>query len=190
MVLNDASIRALALGGMIQPFEPMQTRTGKISYGLSHAGYDIRLAPELLILKPGHASHIIDPKDCDLSNFMEAPLMARGSSDVFEIPPYGFALGRSIETITMPRDVVATCLGKSTYARVALHVNVTPLEPGWSGTITLELSNMTSRTLRVYPNEGIAQLVFHQLNAPCEVSYADKRGKYQDQTGITLPRVV
>lgn len=173
-ILSDNQIHALANKGMIDPFVPVQVRGGIISYGLSSYGYDIRLAQEFRVFTNLHGA-IIDPKKFDDSAFVVQ------NGDTCLIPPNSFILGRSVEKITVPRDVLVVCVGKSTLARVGLVVNVTPLEPEWSGYITIEVSNTTPCPVRVYANEGIAQLLFFKADDPCEISYADRRGKYQNQ---------
>ncbi len=179
-VLSDKEIRKLK--GMIEPFSEEQVREGVISYGLSSYGYDIRIAPEFKIFTNVN-NVIIDPKGFVGGEFVDF------EGDVCIIPPNSFALGRSIEYIKMPRDLLAICLGKSSYARCGIIVNVTPLEPEWEGHITIEISNTTPLPAKIYANEGIAQLIFLKANEVCEVSYKDKHGKYQGQKGITLPRV-
>lgn len=153
-----------------------------ISYGLSSYGYDIRAADEWKVFSNVH-SNIVDPKNFDINNFVDFS----GKGYVI-IPPNSFALGRSVEYLTIPRNVLAICLGKSTYARCGIIVNVTPLEPEWAGHITLEFSNTTPLPAKVYANEGVAQLLFLESDESCEVSYNDRKGKYQGQTGVTLPR--
>ncbi len=179
-VLSDKEIRRLK--GMIEPFSEEQVREGVISYGLSSYGYDIRIAPEFKIFTNVN-NVIIDPKGFVGGEFVDF------TGDVCIIPPNSFALGRSIEYIKMPRDLLAICLGKSSYARCGIIVNVTPLEPEWEGHITIEISNTTPLPAKIYANEGIAQLIFLKADEVCEVSYKDKKGKYQGQKGITLPRV-
>ena len=179
-VLSDKEIKRLK--GMIEPFSEEQIKEGVISYGLSSYGYDIRIAPEFKIFTNVN-NVIIDPKGFVGGEFVDF----RG--DICIIPPNSFALGRSIEYIKMPRDLLAICLGKSSYARCGIIVNVTPLEPEWEGHITIEISNTTPLPAKIYANEGIAQLIFLKANEVCEVSYRDKKGKYQGQRGITLPKV-
>ncbi len=179
-VLSDKEIRRLK--GMIEPFSEEQVKEGVISYGLSSYGYDIRIAPEFKIFTNVN-NVIIDPKGFVGGEFVDF------TGDVCIIPPNSFALGRSIEYIKMPRDLLAICLGKSSYARCGIIVNVTPLEPEWEGHITIEISNTTPLPAKIYANEGIAQLIFLKANEVCEVSYKDKKGKYQGQKGITLPKV-
>jgi dCTP deaminase len=168
--------------GMIEPFADRQIRKGVISYGVSSYGYDVRIADEFRIFTNINTT-IVDPKDFDSRSLVEF------KGDVCIIPPNSFALGRSVEYFRIPRDVMTICLGKSTYARCGIITNVTPLEPGWEGYVTLEISNTTPLPARIYANEGIAQVLFFESNEPCEISYADKKGKYQAQTGVTLPKV-
>ena len=180
---NDAWIRRMAREHkMIEPFVDSQVRAGVISYGLSSYGYDIRVADEFKVFTNVHST-IVDPKGFDPRSMVDV----RG--EVCIIPPNSFALARSVEYIRVPRDVLVICLGKSTYARCGIIVNVTPLEPEWEGHITIEISNTTPLPAKIYANEGIAQLIFLQADEPCQVSYADKKGKYQRQQGIVLPKV-
>ena len=167
---------------MIEPFEDRQVRDGVISYGVSSYGYDMRVADELKIFT-NVSSTMVDPKHFDARNFVEF----KGA--VCIIPPNSFALARSVEYFRIPRNVITVCLGKSTYARCGIIVNVTPLEPEWCGHLTLEISNTTPLPAKVYANEGIAQVLFFQSDETCEVSYADKKGKYQRQQGLTLPKL-
>lgn len=182
-ILSDASIRQRALAeGMIEPFVDSQRREGMISYGLSSYGYDARVAPEFKIFT-NVDNAIVDPKEFNASSFVDR------TTDVCVIPPNSFALARTVEYFRIPRDLLVICLGKSTYARCGIIVNVTPLEPGWEGHVTLEFSNTTPLPARIYANEGACQFLFLQGDAPCEVSYADRKGKYQGQRGVTLPRL-
>ncbi len=182
-IMPDHWIREMALeNGMIEPFEEKQQFEGMISYGLSSFGYDARLAPEFMIFT-NVDNAIVDPK-C----FSEQSFVERNSSECV-IPPNSFVLSRTVEYFRIPRDTMVICLGKSTYARCGLIVNVTPLEPGWEGQVTLEISNTTPLPAKVYANEGIAQFLFFKGSSPCEVSYADRRGKYMGQRGVTLPRI-
>lgn len=179
----DHWIRKMALEhGMIEPFTDEQVRNGVVSYGLSSYGYDIRVANEYKIFTNVNSA-IVDPKHFDPTSFVD--LVA----DMCIIPPNSFALARTVEYFRIPRDVLAICVGKSTYARCGLIVNITPLEPEWTGYLTLEISNTTPLPARVYSNEGVAQLLFFESDAPCEVSYADRKGKYQNQHGVTPPRL-
>ncbi len=168
--------------GMIEPFEAGQVRDGTISYGLSSFGYDIRVAPEFKVFTNVH-NVVVDPKGFDDRSFVDV------NAEACIIPPNSFALARTVEYFRMPRDVLAICLGKSTYARCGIVVNVTPLEPSWEGYLTLEISNTTPLPAKIYANEGIAQLLFLQGNESPEVAYADRSGKYMKQTGVTLPRL-
>ena len=168
--------------GMIEPFEDRQVRDGVISYGLSSYGYDIRVADEFKIFTNINST-VVDPKSFDARSFVDL------KADVCIIPPNSFALARTVEYFRIPRDVLTVCVGKSTYARCGLIVNVTPFEPEWEGFVTLEISNTTPLPARVYANEGMAQVLFFQSDEVCEVSYADKKGKYQKQQGLTLPRL-
>ncbi len=181
----DHWIRRMALEHrMIEPFVDHQVRDGVISYGLSSYGYDIRVADEFKIFTPGLGDlTVVDPKRFDTRAMVDF----RG--DVCVIPPNSFALGRSVEYFRIPRNVLCVCLGKSTYARCGIIVNITPFEPEWEGYVTLEISNTTPLPAKIYANEGIAQVLFFEADEACEVSYADKRGKYQSQRGIVLPRL-
>jgi dCTP deaminase len=179
----DRWIKKMSLEhGMIEPFEDRQVRDGVVSYGLSSYGYDIRVADEFKIFTNINST-VVDPKHFDARSFVDL------KADVCIIPPNSFALARTVEYFRIPRDVLTVCVGKSTYARCGLIVNVTPFEPEWEGYVTLEISNTTPLPARVYANEGIAQVLFFQGDEPCEVSYADKKGKYQKQQGLTLPRL-
>jgi len=182
-VKSDKWIRRMALEhGMIEPFSEKQVRDGVISYGLSSYGYDVRIAHEFKIFT--NINHmVVDPKDFDPRSFVDY----EGEQCI--IPPNSFALARTVERFKVPRDVIVVCLGKSTYARCGIIVNVTPLEPEWEGIVTLEVSNTTPLPARIYAGEGIAQMLFFQSDEPCEISYADKKGKYQSQKGLTLPRL-
>jgi dCTP deaminase len=168
--------------GMIEPFVEKQTAEGVISYGLSSYGYDARVSNEFKIFT-NVDNAIVDPK-----NFAEQSFVDR-KVDVCVIPPNSFALARTVEYFRVPRDVLVICLGKSTYARCGLIVNVTPLEPEWEGYVTLEISNTTPLPAKVYANEGLCQFLFLKGEGPCEVSYADRKGKYMKQTGVTLPKL-
>ena len=167
---------------MIVPFEDRQVREGVISYGLSSYGYDIRVANEFKIFTTVNST-IVDPKNFDEQSFVDF------KGEVCIVPPNSFALARTVEYFRIPRNVLTICLGKSTYARCGIIVNVTPFEPEWEGFATLEISNTTPLPAKIYANEGIAQVVFFESDEVCEVSYADKKGKYQAQRDITLPRV-
>ena len=171
---------------MIEPFEPGQVRQqGEqrlISYGTSSYGYDVRCSREFKVFTNINSA-TVDPKHFDENSFVHV------ESDVCVIPPNSFALAATVEYFRIPRNVLTVCLGKSTYARCGIIVNVTPLEPEWEGHVTLEISNTTPLPARIYANEGIAQVLFFESDEPCEVSYADKKGKYQGQTGVTPPRL-
>jgi dCTP deaminase len=180
----DHWIRKMALEhGMIDPFVDGQVRDGVISYGLSSYGYDIRIADEFRIFTPGLGDlTVVDPKNFDARSMVDF------HGDVCVIPPNSFILAKTVEYFRIPRNVLTICVGKSTYARCGLIVNVTPFEPAWEGYVTLEISNTTPLPAKVYANEGIAQVLFFEGDPP-EMSYADKKGKYQGQTGITLPKL-
>jgi dCTP deaminase len=167
---------------MIEPFADSQVRNGVISYGVSSYGYDIRVADEFKIFT-NVFSAIVDPKHFDPRSMVDY------KGEVCVIPPNSFALARTIEYFRIPRDVLTICLGKSTYARCGIIVNVTPFEPEWEGFVTLEISNTTPLPAKIYANEGIAQVLFFEADEPCEVSYADKKGKYQKQQNIVLPKL-
>jgi len=179
----DHWIRKMALEhGMIEPFVDRQVREGVISYGVSSYGYDIRVADEFKIFT-NVFSATVDPKNFDTRSMVDF------KSDICVIPPNSFALARTVEYFRIPRGVLTVCLGKSTYARCGIIVNVTPFEPEWEGYVTLEISNTTPLPARIYANEGIAQVLFFEGDEVCEVSYADKKGKYQKQNSILLPRL-
>lgn len=178
---SDKWIRKKALHeGMLEPFTNESVRKGVISYGLSSYGYDLRLSNEFCIFTNLY-SRIVDPKNLDQHSF------TRFKADDYVQPPNSVLLGRSIEYIRMPPSTLGICVGKSTYARCGLIVNVTPLEPQWEGFLTIEISNTNSVPVRIYPNEGIAQIVFLEADEVSDVSYASKGGKYQEQQGVTLP---
>jgi len=182
-LLADGQIRELALSrAMIDPFVERQKRDGNISFGLSSYGYDARAAREFKIFT-NVDNAIVDPKDFSHQSFVDREV------DVCVIPPNSFALSRTIEYFRIPEDILVICLGKSTYARCGLIVNVTPLEPGWEGHVTLEISNTTPLPAKVYANEGIAQFLFFKGSTPCEVNYAARSGKYMGQRGVTLPKL-
>ena len=182
-IKSDRWIRKMALEhGMIEPFEDRQVRDGVVSYGLSSYGYDIRVADEFKVFTNINST-VVDPKNFDARSFVDV------KSDICIIPPNSFALSKTVEYFRIPRDVLTVCVGKSTYARCGLIVNVTPFEPEWEGFVTLEISNTTPLPAKVYANEGIAQVLFFQSDETCEVSYADKKGKYQRQQGLTLPKL-
>jgi dCTP deaminase len=182
-VKSDRWIRKMALEHrMIEPFVEKQVREGVISFGLSSYGYDVRIADEFKIFTNINSS-IVDPKHFDPKSFVDF----RG--EVCIIPPNSFALARTVEYFRIPRNVITVCLGKSTYARCGIIVNVTPFEPEWEGIVTLEVSNTTPLPARIYAGEGIAQVLFFESDEICETSYADKKGKYQAQQSLTLPRL-
>lgn len=182
-ILPDHWIRERAIKDkMIDPFEDGQRREGKISYGVSSYGYDARVSNEFRIFT-NVDNAIVDPKEFSAQSFVER------TSDVCVIPPNSFALARTVEYFRIPRDVLVICLGKSTYARCGIIVNVTPLEPEWEGHVTLEFSNTTPLPAKIYANEGACQFLFLKGDSPCDVSYADRAGKYMGQTGVTLPKL-
>ena len=184
-IKSDRWIRRMAREhGMIEPFVDGQVREGAISYGVSSYGYDMRVAPEFRIFT-NVLSIIVDPKHFDARSFVEF------DGDVCIVPPNSFALARSVEYFRIPRNVLTICLGKSTYARCGIITNVTPFEPEWEGHVTLEISNTTPLPAKIYANEGICQVLFFEADDDdvCQVSYADKKGKYQKQTGVTLPKL-
>ena len=179
----DHWIRKMALEHkMIEPFVDRQVRDGVISYGVSSYGYDVRVANEFMIFTTVHSA-IVDPKNFDSKSMFEF------KGDVCVIPPNSFALARTVEYFRIPRNVLTICLGKSTYARCGLIVNVTPFEPEWRGFVTLEISNTTPLPAKIYANEGLAQVLFFEADEVCEISYADKKGKYQNQKSIALPKL-
>jgi len=182
---SDTWIRKLAARGMIEPFEPgmVKTKDGNriVSYGTSSYGYDVRCADEFKIFTNINST-IVDPKAFDGRSFVDV------RSEVCIIPPNSFALARTIEYFRIPRSTLVICLGKSTYARCGIIVNVTPLEPEWEGHVTLEFSNTTPLPAKIYAHEGVAQMLFLEADEVCETSYKDRDGKYQGQTGITLPK--
>jgi dCTP deaminase len=180
----DKWIREQAQRGMIEPFVERQVRSADseriISYGLSSFGYDVRCTRDFKVFTNINSA-IVDPKNFDSSSFVDV------ESDVCIIPPNSFALAHTVEYFKIPRDVLVICLGKSTYARCGIIVNVTPLEPEWEGQVTLEFSNTTNLPAKIYAGEGVAQMLFLQSDQVCETSYADRAGKYQGQKGVTLP---
>ncbi len=179
----DRWIRKMAREqGMIDPFADAQVRQGVISYGVSSYGYDIRIADEFKIFTNVYSA-IVDPKNFDPHSMIDF------KGDVCIIPPNSFVLARTIEYFRIPRRVLTVCLGKSTYARCGIIVNVTPFEPEWEGFVTMEISNTTPLPAKIYANEGIAQVLFFEADEECEVSYADKKGKYQKQQTISLPKI-
>jgi dCTP deaminase len=184
-IKSDRWIRQMVRDhGMIEPFVDGQVRAGAISYGVSSYGYDMRVADEFRIFT-NVLSAIVDPKKFDDKSFVEF------KGDVCVVPPNSFALARSVEYFRIPRNALTICVGKSTYARCGIITNVTPFEPEWEGHVTLEISNTTPLPARIYANEGICQVLFFEADADdvCAISYADKKGKYQAQRGVTLPRL-
>ncbi|MEO5739246.1 MAG: dCTP deaminase [Vicinamibacterales bacterium] len=182
-IMSDRWITTMANEhGMIEPFEGRQMREGVISYGVSSYGYDMRVAREFKIFTNVMTS-IVDPKNFDTNCFVEV------ETDVCIVPPNSFALARSVEYFRIPRNILTVTVGKSTYARCGIITNVTPFEPEWEGHVTLEISNTTPLPAKIYANEGIAQVLFFEGNEEPEVSYRDKKGKYQAQVGVTLPRI-
>src|SRR6202166_4286551 len=182
-VKPDSWIRRMALEHkMIEPFTDRQVREGVISYGVSSYGYDIRVADEFRIFTNVNST-IVDPKHFDPRSLVDI----KGESCL--IPPNSFALARTVEYFRIPRNVLTICLGKSTYARCGIIVNVTPLEPEWEGYVTLEFSNTTPLLAKIYANEGVAQVIFFESDEVCETSYKDRGGKYQGQKGVTLPKI-
>jgi dCTP deaminase len=182
-ILSDRWIRRMATEkAMIEPFVDAQKRDGVISYGLSSYGYDARVGTDFKIFT-NVDSAVVDPKNFAANSFVDR------TADVCIIPPNSFALARTVEYFRIPRDVLVICVGKSTYARCGIIVNVTPLEPEWEGHVTLEFSNTTPLPAKIYANEGACQFLFLQGDEPCEVSYRDKAGKYMGQRGVTLPKI-
>ena len=183
----DVWIKRMAKSeGMIEPFSENQVRLDAegnklISYGVSSYGYDVRCSNEFKVFTNIHSS-TVDPKNFDENSFVDI------QSDICVIPPNSFALARTIEYFRIPRNVLTICLGKSTYARCGIIVNVTPLEPEWEGHVTLEFSNTTNLPAKIYSGEGVAQMIFFESDEDCEVSYKDRGGKYQGQVGVTLPK--
>ena len=175
LILRDIKIESAAPWGI-------DSRSGKISFGLSSYGYDVRVGRKFKVFSNVHCC-VVDPKKFDARGFVDV------EGDFCLIPPNSFALAESVERFEIPRDVMAICVGKSTYARCGIIVNVTPLEPEWRGKITIEISNTTPLPAKIYAEEGIAQVLFLRAEQPCHISYADKHGKYQDQAGLTLPIV-
>ncbi len=182
MLKNDKWIKEMAEKGMITPFAENQVREGIISYGISSYGYDMRISDEFKIFTNINNT-IVDPKKFDPHSFVDF------KGDVCVIPPNSFVLATSVEYFKIPRETIVICLGKSTYARCGIVVNVTPLEPEWEGHVTIEISNTTPLPAKIYANEGIAQLIFLGADEICTKSYAEKIGKYQAQKGITLPKI-
>jgi dCTP deaminase len=185
-IKSDKWIRRMAAKGMIEPFEPGQVKEANgrriVSYGTSSYGYDIRCSEEFKIFTNINST-IVDPKEFDAKSFVDF------KGPVCIIPPNSFALARTVEFFRIPRNVLTICLGKSTYARCGIIVNVTPLEPEWEGHVTLEFSNTTPLPAKIYANEGVAQVIFIESDEVCETSYRDRGGKYQGQQGVTLPKI-
>jgi dCTP deaminase len=182
-IKSDTWIKRMALEHrMIEPFVDDQVREGVISYGVSSYGYDVRVGNEFKVFTNVYNT-VVDPKNFDPKSFVDI------TADVCIIPPNSFALASTIEYFRIPRDILTVCLGKSTYARCGIIVNVTPFEPEWEGHVTIEISNTTPLPAKIYANEGIAQVLFFQGDEPCEKSYKDKKGKYQAQRGVTLPKI-
>ena len=182
-IKSDKWIKRMAIEHrMIEPFVETQTRAGVVSYGVSSYGYDVRVGDEFKVFT-NVFNTVVDPKNFDPRSFVDI------KADMCIIPPNSFALASTVEYFRIPRDILTVCLGKSTYARCGIIVNVTPFEPEWEGHVTIEISNTTPLPAKVYANEGIAKVLFFQSDEPCEVSYADKKGKYQKQQGLTLPRL-
>ena len=183
MIKSDRWIRRMAQEhDMINPYSEKQVSQGVISYGVSSYGYDLRVSDEFKIFTNVNST-IVDPKNFDERSFVTV------NSDVAIVPPTSFALARSVEYFKIPRDVLTICVGKSTYARCGIIVNVTPFEPEWEGFVTLEISNTTPLPAKIYANEGLCQILFFQSDEVCEVSYKDRKGKYQAQKGIVLPKL-
>ena len=182
-IKSDKWIKRMALDHrMIEPFVDTQTRSGVVSYGVSSYGYDVRVGDEFKVFT-NVFNTVVDPKNFDPKSFVDI------QADVCIIPPNSFALASTVEYFRIPRDILTVCLGKSTYARCGIIVNVTPFEPEWEGHVTIEISNTTPLPAKIYANEGIAQVLFFQGDEPCEISYKDKKGKYQAQRGVTLPKI-
>jgi len=187
LIKSDKWIRRMAQAtGMIEPFEPGQVREVDghkiVSYGTSSYGYDVRCSDEFKVFTNVYST-VVDPKNFDDKSFVDL------KGPVCIIPPNSFALARTVERFRIPRNVLTICLGKSSYARCGIVVNVTPLEPEWEGYVTLEFSNTTPLPAKIYANEGVAQMLFFESDEVCETSYADRGGKYQGQQGVTLPKV-
>ena len=183
-IMSDKWIKKMSKDhAMINPFVNNQVKDGSISFGLSSYGYDIRVSDEYKIFTNVNNS-VVDPKNFDEKSFVDF------KGDVCIVPPNSFALARSIEYFKIPRKVLTICVGKSTYARCGIIVNVTPFEPEWEGYVTLEISNTTPLPAKIYSNEGLCQVLFFESDENCEISYKDKSGKYHKQTGITLPKII
>ena len=183
-IKSDKWIKKMSIeNDMISPFTDTQIKNGAISFGLSSYGYDIRVSDEYKIFTNVNNS-VVDPKNFDEKSFVDF------KGDICIVPPNSFALARSIEYFKIPRKVLTICVGKSTYARCGIIVNVTPFEPEWEGYVTLEISNTTPLPAKIYSNEGLCQVLFFESDEECEISYKDKKGKYHKQTGITLPKIL
>ena len=183
-IKSDKWIKKMSIeNDMISPFTDKQIKNGAISFGLSSYGYDIRVSDEYKIFTNVNNS-VVDPKNFDEKSFVDF------KGDICIVPPNSFALARSIEYFKIPRKVLTICVGKSTYARCGIIVNVTPFEPEWEGYVTLEISNTTPLPAKIYSNEGLCQVLFFESDEDCEISYKDKKGKYHKQTGITLPKIL
>lgn len=183
MLKSDRWIKEMSAKGMIEPFAPEQVKDGKISFGVSSYGYDMRVADEFKIFE-GSKNDLIDPKKPNPALFREIKV-----KDFVEIPPNSFILARSVEYFRIPRKILTICFGKSTYARCGVIINVTPFEPEWSGYVTMSISNTSPSSVKVYVNEGVAQVLFLESDETCETSYADKKGKYQAQQTITHAKI-
>jgi len=183
MIKPDKWIREMAAKGMIEPFAPEQVKDGKISFGVSSYGYDMRVADEFKVFD-GSKNDLLDPKKYNPALFREVK-----AKEYIEIPPNSFILARSVEYFRIPRNILTICFGKSTYARCGLIVNVTPFEPEWEGFVTMSISNTSGASVKLYCNEGIAQVIFMESNEVCQTSYADKKGKYQAQKEITHAKI-
>jgi dCTP deaminase len=184
MVLSDGEIRERVVSqGMIEPFVEGQVSQGVVSFGLSSYGYDFRVAGEFKVFSNVNYT-AVDPKAFDDRSFVSID-----TDDYCIVPPNSFALARTVEYFRIPRDIITVCVGKSTYARCGIIINVTPFEPGWEGHATLEISNTTPLPAKIYANEGIGQVLFLRGSRECEVSYKDRKGKYDKQVGIVLPRI-
>ena len=182
-IKSDTWIRRMALEHrMIEPFVDEQVRSGVISYGVSSYGYDVRVGDDFKVFT-NVFNTVVDPKNFDPKSFVDI------KADVCIIPPNSFALASTLEYFRIPRNILTICLGKSTYARCGIIVNVTPFEPEWEGHVTIEISNTTPLPAKIYANEGIAQVLFFESDEVCAVSYKDKKGKYQAQRGVTLPKI-
>ncbi len=181
-IKSDKWIIEQSKKGMIEPFADRQVRKGVISYGVSSYGYDMRIADEFKIFTNVNNT-VVDPKNFSEKNYVDF------KGDVCIIPPNSFVLAKSVEYFRIPRKILTVCVGKSTYARCGLIVNVTPFEPEWEGYVTIEISNSTPIPAKIYANEGIAQVLFFESDEECDISYADKKGKYQKQMGLTPPKL-